>query len=54
VLFVVQGMSGRALRKLPIKAHAFFLQRPTVCPVDFTECIGVVGEHISRYIFHCR
>lgn len=23
-------MSGRALRKLPIKAHAFFLQRPTV------------------------
>lgn len=26
----LQGMSGRTLRKLPIKAHSFFLQRPAV------------------------
>eukprot|EP01041_Mallomonas_annulata_P010791 gene10790-22527_t len=30
-----QGCSGRGLRKLPMKAHAFFLQRPVVSLEEF-------------------
>ena len=30
-----EGMSGRSLRKLPMTAHAFFLQRPVVTLQDF-------------------
>eukprot|EP01034_Spumella_vulgaris_P024389 gene24389-30733_t len=32
---IAEGMSGRTLRKLPIKAHSFFLQRPAVSLTDF-------------------
>ena len=39
LLFLVASMaddlSGRALRKLPLKAHAFYLQRPVSDTMDF-------------------
>lgn len=35
----VQGMSGRGLRKLPVKAHAFYLQRPVVSVCVCVVCI---------------
>ena len=38
---ITDGQSGRSLRKLPIKAHAFYLQRPTVTIFDF---IGAMIE----------
>jgi hypothetical protein len=31
----LQGMSGRSLRKLPIKAHSYYLQRPRATLMDF-------------------
>ena len=32
-------MSGRGLRKLPVKAHAYFLQRAVVRQMDTPTCI---------------
>jgi len=35
VATITNGMSGRSLRKLPMTAHAFYLQRPIVTLQDF-------------------
>ena len=34
-----RGLSGRGLRKLPVKAHAFFLQRPISTLKDFLSAL---------------
>eukprot|EP01032_Pedospumella_encystans_P023155 gene23155-26216_t len=35
VAALCQGMSGRSLRKLPIKAHSYYVQRPVVSVMEF-------------------
>jgi hypothetical protein len=44
-----RGMSGRGLRKLPVKAHAYYLQRPSSTLVDFLSALRatVVSELAS-------
>lgn len=37
-----QGLSGRALRKMPFLAHAFFLQKPTISLEDFITALNLV------------
>ena len=44
---ITDGQSGRSLRKLPIKAHAFYLQRPTVTIYDF---IGAMIETVKSEV----
>lgn len=34
-----EGLSGRALRKLPMQAHAFFVQRPSATPFQFVQAL---------------
>ncbi len=34
-----EGLSGRALRKLPLQAHAFFIQRPSCSARDFANAL---------------
>jgi hypothetical protein len=45
-LFVVaglcSGMSGRALRKLPLRAHAYYLQRPVVKVEEFVAALHAI------------
>ena len=36
------GSSGRALRKLPVRAHAFYLQRPVVKVDEFVAAMHAV------------
>lgn len=47
-LFVVsslaQGWSGRGLRKLPLKAHSFHIQRPQVCLSEFLRAMACTLE----------
>eukprot|EP01036_Dinobryon_divergens_P028674 gene28674-37658_t len=42
VAALCQGSSGRALRKLPIRAHAFYLQRPVVKVEEFIAAMHAV------------
>lgn len=39
IAYKCEGMSGRGLRKLPMKAHAFYLQRPRVTLLDFMRAL---------------
>ena len=41
-----RGMSGRGLRKLPVKAHAYHLQRASCTLIDFLSALyaTVAGE----------
>jgi len=45
-LFVVAGlcvgMSGRAMRKLPLRAHAYYLQRPSVKVEEFVAALHAI------------
>jgi SpoVK/Ycf46/Vps4 family AAA+-type ATPase len=40
---ICEGLSGRALRKLPMRAHAFYLQRPAVRTEDFLAAMHAVA-----------
>jgi len=44
VVKLSEGMSGRGLRKLPLKAHAYYLQRPVVTLSNFLYAIQAVLE----------
>ena len=49
VAALCHGSSGRALRKLPIRAHAFYLQRPVVKVEEFIAAMhAVVGGNYSN------
>ena len=40
-----EGLSGRALRKLPFQAHAFFGQgKSSLGPVEFAHCLCFAVE----------
>lgn len=45
-----QGLSGRALRKLPFQSHAFFVQTPMAPLLDFIVAMlrGVLKEQHAR------
>lgn len=45
----LQGMSGRSLRKLPIKAHSYYVQRPVVTAMEFLCAMHavIVGERAN-------
>jgi hypothetical protein len=49
LMHTCQGMSGRSLRKLPLRAHAFRLQRPQVSAYLFTYMRMLVC--IRTYVF---
>jgi hypothetical protein len=44
-----QGMSGRALRKLPLKAHAFYVQRDEVDLTEFLQAMLLTIERDSDH-----
>jgi hypothetical protein len=43
-----QGLSGRALRKLPFIAHSFFVQAPSVSLDGFITALGRAAERESQ------
>ena len=46
-------MSGRGLRKLPVKAHAFFLQRAVVRQMDTPPCFCFLLTKLNQFYLHC-
>ena len=42
----LQNMSGRTLRKLPLRTHAMYLQRPTV---TLEEYLSALEEAVKNY-----
>lgn len=46
-----QGLSGRSLRKLPLLAHAWFIQRDTVDLATFLDALeDAVDKHLADTI----
>ena len=39
ISLLAEGTSGRSLRKLPLKAHAYFIQRPSVGVMEFLSAM---------------
>jgi hypothetical protein len=44
VAILCEGMSGRGLRKLPVKAHAFYLQRAVVTLHEYIAALLLTVE----------